>query len=150
MKKNNQKGFVLAEAFIVSTFVLGILVFMFIQIKTIINGYDKSFTYNTIPGIYNTKELEKFIKKTDYDSLITEVDNNSYVILDSNNINYSDIFGLSNVKTLIISKGDLTDLKSNTSLSPKFLNYIKTLSNGSSNYQYIVEFNDDTFATIGA
>ena len=149
MKKNNQKGFVLAEAFIVSTFVLGILVFMFLQIRTIINGYDKSFKYNTIPGIYNTVELEKFIKKTDYESLKTQVDNNGYVILDSSNASYTNIFKASNVKTMIISIGDLTALKSDNNLSPKFLNYIKTLSNSSS-YQYIVEFNDNTFAAIGA
>lgn len=150
MKKNNQRGFVLAEAFIVSTFVLGVLVFMFLQIKTIINGYDKSFSYNTIPGIYNTKEIEKFIKKNNYELLINEVDEKGYIVLNSSNINYSDIFTVSNVKTLIISKSDLVELKKNNNLSQKFLNYIKTLGIKSGNYQYIVEFNDDTFVSIGA
>ena len=63
MKKDNQKGFVLAETFIVSTFVLGVLVVLFLQIKTVINGYDRSFTYNTITGIYNTSEIKKYVQK---------------------------------------------------------------------------------------
>lgn len=147
MKKNNQKGFVLAEAFIVSTFVLGILVFMFLQIKTIINGYNKSFTYNTIPGIYNSREIKKFLKKNDYDSLLAEAGSNDYVILDSTNTKYTDIFEVSNVKTVVISKGDLSVLKESKKLSPKFQDYIKTLAN-SGGYQFIVEYNDDTFANI--
>ena len=140
MKKINQKGFVLAEAFIVSTFVLGILVFMFLQIKTIINGYDKSFTYNTIPGIYNSREIKKFIQKNDYGVILEEINNNDYIILDSSNKSYNDIFEISNVKTLVISKGDLTGLRNNKLLSPKFQNYIKTLAS-SNGYQFIIEFN---------
>lgn len=144
MKKNNQKGFVLAEAFIVSTFVLGVLVFMFLQIRTIINGYDKSFSYNTVPGIYTAREIKKFIQRNyNYHS----EDSGDYVILDSTNSDYTDIFKVSNVKTVVITKEDLTALETNATLSPKFQNYIKTLAD-SNGYQFIVEFNDDTFATI--
>lgn len=148
MKKINQKGFVLAEAFIVSTFVLGILVFMFLQIRTIINAYDKSFSYNTIPGIYINKEIKKIIQANDYTTILEEVNNNDYVIIDSSNTDYNDIFEASNAKTLVISKGDLTSLKENETLSPKFQDYIKTLVD-SNRYQFIIEFNDDTFSAIG-
>lgn len=151
MKKDNQKGFVLAETFIVSTFVLGVLVVLFLQIKTVINGYDRSFTYNTITGIYNTSEIKKYVQKNDYSTILGNVDSNEYVILNSSydNNRYADIFKVSNVKTLVISKGNLTGLKENNELSSRFKKYIKTLSS-SSGYQFIIEFNDDTFAAIGA
>lgn len=147
MKKNNQRGFVLAEAFIVSTFVLAILVFMFLQIKTIINGYDKSFSYNTIPGIYNSREMKKFIEKNNYNELLETVGVNGYVILESSDYTYSKIFKHSNVKTVIITKGDLKNIKNNVKLSQKLQNYIKTLVPSDEN-QFIFEYNDDTFATI--
>lgn len=147
MKKKCQRGFVLAEAFIVSTFVLGILVFMFLQIKTIINGYDKSFTYNTIPGIYHAMEIKKFVQANDYQTLIEQINENGFVVLDNTNTTYTNIFNTANIKNLVISSGDLSILKSNNSLSPKFQNYIKTLPN-SEEYKLIFEFNDDTFAAI--
>ena len=151
MKKDNQKGFVLAETFMVSTFVLGVLVVLFLQIKTVINGYNRSFTYNTVTGIYNIREIKKYIQNNDYLTILSNVDNNSYVILNSSydNNRYADIFKASNVKTLVISKGNLTKLKENQSLSSRFQKYIKTLAS-SNGYQFIIEFNDDTFAAIGA
>lgn len=147
MKKNNQRGFVLAEAFIVSTFVLAILVFMFLQIKTIINGYDKSFSYNTIPGIYNSREVKKFIEKNNYNELLELVNESGYVILDSEDDTYSKIFKDSNIKTVIITKGDLENIKQNTKLSQKLQNYIKTLVSSDEN-QLVFEYNNDTFVTI--
>lgn len=147
MKKNYQRGFVLAEAFIVSTFVLGVLVFMFLQIKTIINGYDKSFTYNTITGIYQAREVKKFIEDNDYVTLIEQINEHDFIVLDNTNTTYTNIFNIANIKTVVISKGDLSSLKMESSLSPKFKNYIKTLAN-TDYYKLIFEFNDDTFATI--
>ena len=136
MKKSCQRGFV-----------LGILVFMFLQIKTIINGYDKSFSYNTIPGIYHAREIGKFVKNNEYATLIEQVDENGFVVLNNTNATYTSIFNTANVKNLVISSGDLSLLKADNSLSPKFQNYIKTLTN-SKEYKLIFEFNDDTFTTI--
>lgn len=147
MKKKYQKGFVLAEAFIVSTFVLGVLVFMFLQIKTIINGYDKSFSYNTISGIYHAMEVKKYLQNSDYENLVDQVEESDFVVLNKSDILYSEIFKAANINVLIISNGDLKMLKENNVLSFKLKDYIKTLTN-STDYKLIFEFNDNTFATI--
>lgn len=149
MKKNHQSGFMLAEAFIVATVVLGVMVFMFLQIKTIINGYDRSFRYNTIPGIYHTKEIVNFIKNNtdDYNLLQLQVNKDGYVVIDSTDSTFSEIFKDANVKTFIMSTGDMSSLKNSETILPKFQKYIKTLTT-SINYKFIIEFNDDTYASI--
>lgn len=57
----NKKGFMLLETLVVSTFILGILIFLFIQLSTIKRAYDTSFRYNTITGLYHAKEFSKFL-----------------------------------------------------------------------------------------
>lgn len=160
MKKSNQKGFMLAEAFIVSTFVLGVLVFMFVQIKSIINGFDKSFTYNTVSNIYKTEEIGKYIKANDYSNIISIVDINQYLILDDSsnylpgNTSWHNLKENAKVKTIIISKENAEELKKTTNtdekISNKLRNFIKYLKvdNSTSQYRIIIEFTDDTFGSI--
>ena len=161
MQKNNQKGFMLVEAFIVSTFVLGVLVFMFIQLRTVVNGYDRSFSYNTVPGIYIANEIGKFVVNFDYENTKQTVDNAGYVIknIDSySEFDYavSDTWNAmlqdANVKTVIIATEDATILKEakNGQISSKLEDYIDYLNVGNltNRYRIIVEFNDETFASV--
>ena len=60
MKKNNQ-GFMLVEALVMSTVIIGVLIFMFIQFRNISRGYDKSFSYNSVPSLYYTNELKEYL-----------------------------------------------------------------------------------------
>ncbi len=68
MKKSkitfNNNGFMLLETLIVSTVILGTLVFLYVQFVNVKSSYEVSFTYNTIPGIYMSKELGEFIAGT--------------------------------------------------------------------------------------
>ena len=152
MKKNNQKGFMLVEAFVVSTIVLGVLVFMFIQIRTIVNGFNKSFSYNTIPGIYIANELKKIIKIQDYDELKQQVELTGYVLVDEDRTDWNNMFGINNIKTLIIAKDDINSLKKikGEKISDKVIDYINTITSSDvqNAYRIIVEFNDDTYASI--
>lgn len=164
MKKNNQKGFMLVEAFIVSTFVIGILVFMFVQIRTITNGYNRSFSYNTIPGIYIANEIGKFVINNDYEDIKLEVDNASgdgYIIIGTDeyinpysvlNDTWIEMVNNVNVKSVVITREDAAKLKATTDeqLSSKFKQYIKALKvdNISGLYRILVEFNDETYASI--
>ena len=152
MKKNNQKGFMLVEAFVVSTIVLGVLVFMFIQIRTIVNGFNKSFSYNTIPGIYIANELKKIIKIQDYDELKQQVELTGYVLVDEDRTDWNNLFGINNIKTLIIAKDDINSLKKikGEKISDKVIDYINTITSSDvqNAYRIIVEFNDDTYASI--
>lgn len=153
MKKNNQSGFMLAEAFIVSAFILGVLVFMFIQINTVISGYNKSFSYNTIPGIYITREIKKFIIDNNYEAIKENIELNGYTIIDDTYLNDigNEMIKDSEIKTIVLSKQDMTTLKSSTdnNISNKLFAFIETL-NSDSHFDYIliVEFTDDTYSTV--
>lgn len=158
MKKNNQKGFMLVEAFIVSTLVLAVLVFMFVQIRTVVNGFDKSFSYNTVPGIYIANELGDYVKAKEYDNELLEQQGyiiNGYDAYENTDISVNDLWNRmlknNNVKNVIISVSDTTKLKTSlsTEISAGLKDYLKTLkTDGSSEHRLIVEFNDKTYASI--
>lgn len=165
MKKNNQKGFMLAEAFIVSTVVLGVLVFMFIQIRTIITGFDRSFSYDTVPGIYIANEFSKFIKNIDYSTTKDRINANGYVVKGKDaysayvnnygvdvNESWNSMITSANVKTIIICKENAIEVKNafEGTFSTKFTEYIKHLKVDDVNdeYRIIIEFNDNTYASI--
>lgn len=161
MKKNNQNGFMLVEAFIVSTIVLSVLVFMFVQLRTVVNGFDRSFSYNTVSGLYIANELGKFVVNHNYDSLKQEIDTEGYVIqnIDSykdfdyeTNILWNEMLNISNIKNVIISTEDLNMLKNSNNIldSIKLEDYIKILNvdQNMSRYRIVVEFNDDTYASV--
>ena len=60
MKKRN-KGFILLETLVVSTFIITVLIYLYIQFTNLKKSYDISFRYDTISGLYGAKEIDKFI-----------------------------------------------------------------------------------------
>ena len=68
MKKNNQ-GFMLVEALVMSTVIIGVLVFMFIQFRNISRGYDRSFSYDTVPNLYYTNEIKRILTDKNFSYL---------------------------------------------------------------------------------
>ena len=61
MNKMNNKGFLLAESLIVTTFVLTVLIYLFSQFKNLMIEYKKTYQYNTVEDIYNLGSVGKFI-----------------------------------------------------------------------------------------
>lgn len=155
MKKNS--GFMLFETLIVSTLVLGTLVFLYVQLTNIKKSYNVSFKYNTIEGLYHANNIAKYLEKVGYQEMITNLADNTY--LDITNCAYSTTLCSSlvtqeNIKTMLFVNKDISTLKeniSNIAVSKKFKRFIKTLPNYKKKYQYrlIVEFNDDTYASVG-
>lgn len=148
MKKSN-KGFMLAEVFIVSSFVLGVLVYMFIQINSIMKNYNNSFSYDTVQGLYMTNEVMNYIKIKNQASNFVSNSCNTYQI-----ISFDDSFGqeikeVANIKTAIIGntnyiKENITD---DSNVTPKTKDYVKYI-NKKSNCILLLEFNDDTYASL--
>ena len=138
MKKNN-KGFMLAEVFIVSSFVLGVLVYMFIQTNSIMRNFNRSFSYNTVSGLYITNEVAKYIKNNDTNNYCTGVNIIDY----KGNNTWNNLKKSSNINTVII--GNLNDIKanatSNTKISPKAQDFIKFLEE-KDKCVIIIEFNN--------
>lgn len=159
MKKNN-KGFTLIETLIVSTFVIGTLTYLFIQIDNTITNYDITFRYDNINSIYKANQIADFIQRTDFSNLISEVNSNGYADITSsakilgNSEYYNYLLTETNVKTIIFTKENLETAKNsikNSSYSEELKRYItKHDSNTSSKSKYliIVEFKDNTFASI--
>lgn len=148
MKKNN-KGFMLAEVFIVSSFVLGILVYMFIQTNSIMKNYNKSFSYDTVQGLYIANEVKKYLNYMDSDTPYLSDACDSYEIFESSDEVWNNIKRFTNIKTVII--GDLNYIKENasddTNISAKEKDYIKYLVE-KNKCVLLLEFNDDTYASL--
>ena len=63
MKKNRNKGFMLIETLLVSTFVLGAMTYIIMQFSALKRSYDNSFKYNTVVGLYGIQSLDEYAKK---------------------------------------------------------------------------------------
>lgn len=63
MSRNNQKGFLLAESLIVATFVLSLLIFLFVQFKNLSTSYDAGFKYNSVEGLYALDNVKTYLKE---------------------------------------------------------------------------------------
>lgn len=154
MKKNS--GFVLFETLVVSTLVLGTLIFLYIQITSLKNSYNESFKYDTIPGIYKAKLLSNYLEETGYSDIVTALGDNSYV--DITNCIYAstlctDIINKIDAKTVLFTQNDITSFKNElnqVNLNKKFIKYIKKLENikENANYRIIIEYNNETYASI--
>ena len=162
MKKNNKKGFILAETIAVSTIVLAALVIIYTQFISINNSYYRSFKYNTVDDLYAVNNLKNYVEADGVENLIQYIDNSEYT--------YADITACStdyfveymycetllkslNIKTAIFTKEDVQPLqnylKGNNIFSENMYSFIKSIhSDNSNSYRLIVEFKDDTFATL--
>lgn len=167
MKKRN-KGFMLIETLVVSTFIITVLIYLYVQFTNLKRSYDISFRYDTIAGLYGAKEIDKFINNNyGYADFLAEIEsnNNKYIeIINKNkcdylyfsgNINYCEkLVSNLNVKTVLLASTDLTNLKeklkTNNTYSNDLYLYIKNINpkQKGGSYIMIVEYNDNTFANI--
>lgn len=63
----NEKGFLLAEALIVSTFVLTILIVLFIQFSNLTNNYKNSYGHNNVEAVYDLSSVANYLITNQYD-----------------------------------------------------------------------------------
>ena len=153
MKKNN-KGFLLVETLVVSTFCLTVLVILFLQFRTLIINYNNSFKYNTVEGIYNLKTIRECV---DENSVNLKIENNlSYSLFKSDDDNLGKcavLMEYENINTLIYTKKKLSEIKSdlnNAGISPgmkKFISFLKDSEDSNKNNVLIAEFSDKVSAS---
>lgn len=148
MKKNN-KGFMLAEVFIVSSFVLGVLVYTFIQINSIMKNYNKSFSYDTVQGLYIANEIKNYLNYNSSNKEFVSSACENYKIFDVSDDYWSKIKKSANIKTVIL--GNLNYIKENvatdSNISAKQKDYIKYLGEKDSCI-LLLEYNDDTYVSL--
>lgn len=163
MKKIDNRGFMLTELLVTSTLVCTVLIFLYAQFFNVKKSYENSFKYNTVNGLYALSNVRDFLVDNDIYILKQNLLLNDYVDLtdESNNrivLNDSEYFNTLitklNIKNIIFTKENLTYLISNLDSMPdtfedmkKFIRYIDYNKTGSL-YRIIVEYADNTFATL--
>ena len=157
MKKSNKKGFVLAETIAVSVVIMTSLVIIYTQFMSISKSYARTFAYNSVNNLYLVNNIKNYIKSDGLNNLISALSNSNYVDITSCSTDYfteyiycETLMDNLNVRQVIFTKTNLDELKNNMNgLSEKmkqFVNYINYKN--TSGYRIIVEFNDETYATI--
>lgn len=163
MKKNNE-GFLLAESLVVSTFVLTVLILLYIQFSNLITNYKNSYNYNNVESIYDIASVANYLQANNYnfsDSLTT---NKPYIILYENGSCISsiidtfctDLISNMNAKKVIYTYSDISiikdyvannnDSKINQNMR-EFITRVETntvLNKG----RLFAEFENGTYATI--
>lgn len=163
MKKINNRGFMLTELLVTSTLVCTVLIFLYTQFFSVKKSYENSFKYNTVNGLYALSNVRDFLVDNDIYILkqnlllndyvdLTDGDNNEIVLSDSEYFNT--LITKLNIKNIIFTKENLTDLINNINNMPntfedmkKFIRYIDYNKTGSL-YRIIVQYEDNTFATL--
>lgn len=162
MMKKNSKAFMLLETLIVSISISGILVFLYLQFTNVNNSYIKAYNYNSVEGLYTAGDIKENIYINGKDSIYTAVNSNKFVDLTNcsstyfNNVDYCNgLNEIANVKTVLITKNNLGDLKSLLSNNTNITKYSETIrefvyriSDQSEGYQIIVEYKDKTAAAV--
>lgn len=161
MKKMNNRGFLLAESLVVSTFVLTVLILLFVQFKTLFNSYEDSYDYNTVEGIYNLNTMKKYIINNKKEALQGKVNSSGYLVIveDSsckdlfNDLGYCDTLAREmGLKTLIYTKSfEPITLNNENFATQTFKNFLNRLENTKADdkkERLIGQFNDGTYAKI--
>jgi hypothetical protein len=155
MKKNLNNGFVLIETLIVTTFVSGVLVFLFIQLSTLSNNYDNSYKYNIVEDLYALRNIKNYLS-SDASSLIsikTEVDEKGYVEFTDCSMFTEEkyclkLLELENIKTIFITKNYVDESLFNN-YNDGLKQFIgKINGEGENKYRILAEFNNSRYATI--
>ena len=155
MKNINNNGFMLAETLIVTTFVAGILIFLFIQFTNLGKSYDDSYVYNTPEGLYALEDIKEYIN-TDLDALLYIEENiESLEFIDLTDCNLFknkdyclNLFKLENIDKIFITTNDFT--KENiVGYNEEFKSFInKITKEGNQKYRLVASFKNSTFATL--
>lgn len=155
MKKINNSGFVLIETIIVSSFVAGILIFIFIEFTSLSNSYSESFKYNTVENLYAVENIKNYFLSDPYAvSLLNDSINPDKVknITDCSiftNENYCKrLLELNNIEELIVCN-NYYDEKNIVVTDEEFKEFIKKVKGtGKEKYRLLAKFKNGTFATI--
>lgn len=160
MKKNDNKGFMLTEILVTSTLVCTVLIFLYSQFYSIKKGYDISFKYNTVNGLYASSNIKDYLMDNGIDTMKQELEINPYIDLkeETSEIKAPAYWNLLisslNIKEVLFSKADLTELISNLndldSVDEDFKGFVRNIDfdENSSDYRLIIQYDDDTFASI--
>ena len=130
---------------------------MALQFINVDNSYYKTFNYNNVNNLYLTNQIKSFIKNES--SIYNNItDENLFVDITNCDASYfteymycKNLIKSIGAKRVIITHHDTTKLYNNIAnydFSENMKNYIKNSKSKEEGYRVIVEFNDDTIASL--
>lgn len=154
MKKNNS-GFMLAETLLVTTFVAGVLIYLYIQFISLNNNYQDSYKYNTVEDLYALADIVDFINTDESAKLYIDsnIDNMKYI-----DISNCSLFSQKDICTKLLSIENVSEIFITKNVVPKsqivgytsgLMKFMKKInSSGLEPYRVVASFNNKTYATI--
>ena len=177
MKKNNCKGFILVETLVVTTFVAGVLIFLFVQFSKLSKAYEESYIYNTVEGLYALEDVRDFLDSstitsettitdpTNEEETITITSTNKFIEYIKEQIeteNYIDITDCTlfdnkdyclnllqseNIDRIFITKNSIPN--NITGYKEGFQIFISKINNeGNEPFRIVASFDNSTYATL--
>lgn len=169
MIKKNNKGFMLAETLVVTVFVAGVLIYLFIQFTNLNQAYEETYIYNTVEGLYALEDVKDYIESDN------KVNNYIPKKLDGENkfikITFSDsckcVFGETtyscfqdsvyckllleseNIKNIFVTYNYIPKDADFSEFDLEFQKFIgKITPEGTQTYRLVAQFNNSTYATV--
>lgn len=158
MKKKNNTGFALLETLVVTIFVSGVLIFLYIQFTKLDNMYKKSYTYNTVEGLYALEDIRDMLllDNSTMNYIKENINSNIYIDLKNCEIMSSSeikrfclqIMEFENIKDIFITTNKFSKEKI-IGYDEEFKNFINLISSkGEQAYRLVASFNNSTYATV--
>lgn len=155
MKKINNSGFMLAETLIVTVFVSGILIYLYIQFSNLNKSYEDSYIYNTVETLYALDDIKIYIEREDQilEYINTNIEDLKYIdITDCSlftDIDYcKKLLEVENIKSIFITT-NIVPYESITQYNEEFTAFINKINKeGIEPYRIVASFNNSTYATL--
>lgn len=168
MKKAKQLGFALIETLVVSVFITGVLIYLYIQFQAIHNSYEESFEFNPVPALYAVNNMSQYLVKNELSTVRTTIVSNlataegHYVDITNCNFATSDtsknyckeLVKRQEIKQLLVVEENMIDfrtyVKENHPFSGSFEQFIQKLdvANVKGQYRLLAEFTNGQKASI--
>lgn len=153
--KKNKRGFILIETLLVTMFVAGALIFVYIQFSKLNNYYDDSYKYNTVEGLYALEDIKNYILN---DTMATEyigsnIETQKFIDITDCSIftdvdNCLNLINIENIKSIFVTTNNVPKdniLKYDEDFN-SFINKISPV--GSESYRIVAKFDNLTYATL--
>ena len=165
MKKNN-RGFLLAESLVVSTFVLTVLILLYIQFNNLTTNYKNSYNYNNVESIYDLSSVSDYLLNNNYNLSNQLTASKPYVVVYKNGSCNMDagiidtfcdnLINKMDAKTVIYTSSDISIIqkyvseKGDSNINQKLREFISRVETNTvqNKGRLFAEFNNGTFATI--
>ena len=164
--KINNRGFLLAESLVVSTFVLTVLILLYIQFNNLTTNYKNSYNYNNVESIYDLSSVSNYLLNNNYNLSNQLTASKPYVIVYKNGSCNMDagiidtfcdnLINKMDAKTVIYTSSDISVIqkyvseKDDSNINQKLREFISRVETNTvqNKGRLFAEFNNGTFATI--